>query len=64
MTGPEWIDTEHFDIFAKVPKGATKEDVKIMLQNLLKERFHLAFHNETKELPVYSLRGKLRTAPR
>ena len=55
VTGPEWLDSEHFDVVAKVPKGATKDDVKIMLRNLLKERFHMAFHNEKKDLPVYAL---------
>jgi uncharacterized protein (TIGR03435 family) len=53
--GPKWLDSEQFDIVAKVPKGATKEQVKVMLQNLLAERFKLTLHRETKELPVYAL---------
>jgi uncharacterized protein (TIGR03435 family) len=40
---------------AKIPEGATKEQVKVMLQNLLAERFKLTLHRETKELPVYAL---------
>ena len=36
--GPKWLDSEQFDIVAKVPEGATKEQVKVMLQNLLQER--------------------------
>jgi uncharacterized protein (TIGR03435 family) len=53
--GPEWLDSERFDIVAKVPAGTTKEQVKVMLQNLLVERFHLTLHRETKELPIYAL---------
>lgn len=55
ISGPDWLDSERFDIIAKVPTGATKDDVKIMLQNLLKERFRLAFHFEKKVVPVYEL---------
>ncbi len=53
--GPGWLDSEQFDIVAKVPGGATKEQVKLMLQNLLAERFKLALHRETKEMPIYAL---------
>jgi len=55
VSGPTWIDTERFDIVAKVPKGASKDDVKLMLQNLLAERFKLTLHREKKELPMYAL---------
>jgi uncharacterized protein (TIGR03435 family) len=53
--GPNWLDSERFDIVAKVPAGATKEQVKVMLQNLLAERFKLTLHRETKEMPMYAL---------
>ncbi len=53
--GPNWLDSERFDITAKVPEGATKEQVRVMLQNLLAERFKLTLHRETKELPMYAL---------
>jgi uncharacterized protein (TIGR03435 family) len=55
ISGPSWIDSERFDIVAKVPQGATKDDVKLMLQNLLAERFNLTLHREKKELPMYAL---------
>jgi uncharacterized protein (TIGR03435 family) len=55
ISGPAWIDTERFDIVAKVPQGATKDDVKLMLQNLLSERFKLTLHREKKDLPMYAL---------
>jgi uncharacterized protein (TIGR03435 family) len=46
---------ERFDITAKIPEGTTKEQFRLMLQNLLAERFKLKLHHETKELPVYEL---------
>jgi uncharacterized protein (TIGR03435 family) len=55
VSGPSWMDTERFDIVAKVPKDATKDDVKLMLQNLLAERFKLTLHREKKDLPMYAL---------
>jgi len=55
VSGPSWMDTERFDIVAKVPPGATKDDVKLMLQNLLAERFKLTLHREKKDLPMYAL---------
>jgi len=38
-----------------VPEGATKEQVNVMLQNLLADRFKLAAHREKKEMPIYAL---------
>jgi uncharacterized protein (TIGR03435 family) len=55
ITGPPWLDTERFNIVAKVPPGTTKEQVLIMWQNLLAERFQLKLHRETREIPVYEL---------
>jgi uncharacterized protein (TIGR03435 family) len=55
ISGPGWIDTERYEIVVKVPKGATKEQFMVMLQNLLAERFKLTLHHETKELPLYAL---------
>jgi uncharacterized protein (TIGR03435 family) len=48
-------DRQEFAIVAKVPHGATKEQVRQMWQNLLKNRFKLAVHRETREVPVYEL---------
>jgi uncharacterized protein (TIGR03435 family) len=55
VTGPSWLDAERFNIGAKVPEGATKEQLKLMLQNLLIERFKLAMHRERKDMQVYEL---------
>ena len=55
LSGPGWLDTERFDIVAKIPEGTTKEQFRVMLQNLLTERFKLTLHHETKDLPLYEL---------
>ncbi len=55
VSGPPWLDTERFSIVAKVPPGATKEQVPIMWRNLLAERFLLKLHRETREIPVYEI---------
>ena len=54
LSGPDWLDTELL-ITAKVPAGATKEQFRLMLQNLLTERFKLALHREKKDVPGYAL---------
>jgi uncharacterized protein (TIGR03435 family) len=55
VTGPEWMATDRFEIAAKLPEGATRDDVPGMLQALLIERFKLVTHLETKEHPVLAL---------
>jgi uncharacterized protein (TIGR03435 family) len=55
VSGPSWIDSERYDIVAKLAPGTTKEQFQLMLQNLLAERFKLVVHRETKELPTYAL---------
>src|SRR5579862_110253 len=58
LSGPSWLDNrdnDRFDVVAKVPPGASKEDAKLMLQNLLVDRFGLQFHRETKDVQGYEL---------
>lgn len=55
IAGPDWIETERFDIAAKIPELAARDQVPLMLQVLLADRFNMAFHREVKELPVYAL---------
>jgi uncharacterized protein (TIGR03435 family) len=55
ITGPDWLASQRFDIVAKLPDGASKDDVPKMLQTLLEERFKLALHRESKEHPVLAL---------
>jgi uncharacterized protein (TIGR03435 family) len=55
VSGPSWLDSERFDIVATIPPETTKEQLRIMLQNLLIDRFQMSVHREKKELPMYSL---------
>jgi len=55
LSAPSWLDTERFDITAKIPDGATQGQVPLMLQNLLADRFQLAIHRESKDMSFYSL---------
>ncbi len=55
LTGPDWLKTVRWDIQATIPEGANKDQVPAMLQALLKERFKMEFHKDTKEVNVYAL---------
>jgi uncharacterized protein (TIGR03435 family) len=55
ISGPDWIGTQRFDIVAKLPEGASKDDVPKMLAALLEERFKLVLHRESKVHPVLAL---------
>jgi uncharacterized protein (TIGR03435 family) len=49
------MSVQRFDIVAKMPEGATKDDVPQMLQALLAERFGLKIHKDTVEGQVMNL---------
>jgi uncharacterized protein (TIGR03435 family) len=53
--GPKWVDEDRYDIDAKAAGPAGDRELMAMLQSLLSERFKLAFHRETRELPGYAL---------
>jgi uncharacterized protein (TIGR03435 family) len=61
VSGADWIynsatnDSLRYDVIAKVPADATREQIPAMLQQLLADRFKLAVHREQKPLPVYVL---------
>ena len=53
---PAWANDEQFDIEAKTDDhNATKNDMRLMMQSLLADRFKLALHKATEEAPVYAL---------
>ncbi len=56
---PAWLDTAIFDIEAKFDyaefKDPTDDQRRAMLQALLADRFKLAIHHETRDLPLYAL---------
>jgi uncharacterized protein (TIGR03435 family) len=55
ISGPAWLDTERFDIAAKIPAGVAMDRIPEMLQSLLANRFNVRLHRETRELPEYKL---------
>lgn len=57
ILGPDWLngDLERYDVTAKIPAGATKEQFRLMMRHLLVDRFDIAWHWETKQVQGYSL---------
>jgi uncharacterized protein (TIGR03435 family) len=55
ISGPEWLQSEHFDILAKADTPAAKDQLKFMMQALLADRFKLSFHRQNKELSAYAM---------
>jgi len=55
ISGPDWLASLRFDISARIPEGATKDQSLAMLRNLLVERFQMTVHRETRTLPIYAL---------
>lgn len=53
--GPGWVDSDLFDVIAKVPDGTTPAKASLMLQVLLADRFGLVVHNDTRPMPRYVL---------
>ena len=52
---PRWAETDQFDIEARAEGNPTKDQLRLMMQSLLEERFKLAIHTETRQRPVYAL---------
>ena len=55
IAAPGWIDSERYSVNAKVPDGMPPTAASVMLLNLLRDRFQLATHLETRELPIFNL---------
>ncbi len=60
--GPDWIDSTRYDITAQfsgempLTEPGTVGPLQLMMQRVFAERFKLAVHTETREIPVYELR--------
>jgi bla regulator protein blaR1 len=52
---PEWVRTQSFVIEAKADGNPTKDQMRLMMQSLLADRFKLAVHFETQEQPALAL---------
>lgn len=61
--GPDWVNSEHYDVEAKPEDGALanlspddqNQQMRLMLQSLLADRFKLTLRHESKDLPMYVL---------
>ena len=55
LGAPDWVDHIPYDIEAKADGDPPREQMLLMLQAMLADRFKLAWHWETRQLPVYAL---------
>ncbi len=55
VTGPRWLDKNEYDIDAKTAGVATREQMALMLQSLVADRFKLTHHSEMREMRAYEL---------
>jgi len=54
-SGPGWIYEDRFDVNALAGRSVTNQELSLMLQDVLAERFRLKVHREVKEATVYAL---------
>jgi bla regulator protein BlaR1 len=53
----KWVNTDRYSIEARAATGnPTKDQMRLMVQALLADRFQLKVHFETREVPVFELR--------
>jgi uncharacterized protein (TIGR03435 family) len=52
---PDWVAAERFDIQARAEGSPTKDQMRLMMQSLLADRFKLAVHFETQVAPVLAM---------
>ena len=52
---PKWATTDRFDIEGRVEGNPTKDQMRLMVQALLADRFRLQAHYETRQVPVFAL---------
>lgn len=55
ITVPGWMETERYDIGARCPAETKPKEFRLMLQNLVTDRFHLVLRRETREVSRYRL---------
>lgn len=59
-------DQRWFDLDARIGRDATEDEVRLMMQSMLEDRFKLKVHRETREIPEYQLslgKGKPKLDP-
>ena len=55
VDAPDWIETARYDISATAPGPLTPALSQLAIQHMLADRFRLAVHTETRELPIFAL---------
>jgi uncharacterized protein (TIGR03435 family) len=55
LGGPDWLDTERFDVIATASADSTPDTLKAMLRAMLQDRFQLVLHKGTKDVLAYTL---------
>lgn len=55
ISAPDWMTGERFDFTAKAANPVPEDQLRAMLQTLLKQRFKLEVHRESKEVSGYAL---------
>ncbi len=68
LSGPDWLDSEDYDIQARYPADTPQAKYQLMFQRLLEERFRMTLHREPREFSVLVLipakaKGKLTLHP-
>jgi uncharacterized protein (TIGR03435 family) len=49
------MDSPHYDIVARAAGPVSNDQLRLMTQSLLIDRFHLSVHNEKRDIPVFAL---------
>ena len=56
VAGADWMDDERYDIDARAARAASPDEMRLMLGELLRDRFGLTLRQERRDVPVYALR--------
>jgi uncharacterized protein (TIGR03435 family) len=56
VAGSSWMDDDRFDVDARAAADASPEEMRVMLRELLRERFGLSLRRERRNVPVYALK--------
>ncbi len=52
---PKWVASDRFNLQAKSEANPTKDQMRLMMQSLLADRFQLAIHFETQQASIFAL---------
>src|SRR5579863_3852239 len=57
LAGPDWINQKvvRFEVTGKAPPQTPDDQLRLMLQTLLKDRFQITMHTEQREMTHYEL---------